>query len=149
MVSCFFHIYIYVWNVLFHSFWFSRSKINCNIFIYIELETRYFTLQIVRNFRVKKRHVHTSPRNPRKLPHFQRHIARITIPLSGCNIREWRASVWECTQRNLFEILWNQTEIRFYLSSSDWFGTNGRLFGSKSIDVIMLHYNYRIQYNLI
>ena len=37
------------------------------------------------------------------------------------------------SQRNLFEILFNQTEISFYLPFSDWFGTaNKRPFGSKS-----------------
>ena len=30
---------------------------------------------------------------------------------------------WSCTQRNLFKILLNQTEIRLYLPFSDWFGT--------------------------
>ena len=31
------------------------------------------------------------------------------------------------TQRNLFEILWNEPEIRFYLPCTDWFGTaNGQ-----------------------
>ena len=38
------------------------------------------------------------------------------------------------TQRNLFEIYLNQTEIRLYLPFSDWFGTaNGRPFGTKWI----------------
>ena len=31
---------------------------------------------------------------------------------------------WKCTQRNIFEILLNQTKIRLYLPRSDWFGTN-------------------------
>ena len=32
-----------------------------------------------------------------------------------------------CVQRNLIEILLNQTEIRLYLSFSEWFGsTNGQ-----------------------
>jgi len=40
------------------------------------------------------------------------------------------------TQKNLFKILLNQTEIRLYLPFSDRFGTsNGRLFGSKSIGI--------------
>ena len=33
------------------------------------------------------------------------------------------AGPWSCTQRNLFEILLNQTEIGLYLPFSDWFGT--------------------------
>ena len=39
-------------------------------------------------------------------------------------IGAWRENF---TQRNLFEILSNQTEIRLYLPFSDWFGTaNGQ-----------------------
>ena len=43
-------------------------------------------------------------------------------------------SKWHYTQRNLFEILLNQPEIRFYLPFSERFGTaNGLPFGPKSI----------------
>ena len=37
------------------------------------------------------------------------------------------------TQRNLFGILLNQTEIRLYVPVSDWFGTKRTPFGAKSI----------------
>ena len=39
------------------------------------------------------------------------------------NTREKIKAVAACTQRNLFEILLNQTEIWLYLPFSDWFGT--------------------------
>ena len=38
------------------------------------------------------------------------------------------AGPWSCTQRNLFEILLNQTEIGLYLPFSDWFGTKRTSF---------------------
>ena len=31
--------------------------------------------------------------------------------------------IFRCTQRNIFQILLNQTEIRLYLPFSDWYGT--------------------------
>ena len=45
------------------------------------------------------------------------------------------SSKYACTQRNLFEILLNQTEIRLYLSCTDWFGTKRsvRLVPNKSM----------------
>ena len=39
------------------------------------------------------------------------------------NIFPQRPGATPYTQRNLFEILLNQTEIRLYLPFSDWFGT--------------------------
>ena len=58
--------------------------------------------------------------------------SRVDVYWSTISIEQW-ASIhdvtrdgfeWRfCTQRNLFEILLNQTEIRLYLPCTDWFGT--------------------------
>ena len=40
------------------------------------------------------------------------------------------------TQRNHFEILINQTEIRFYLPFSDWFGTKRTLIDLRKLNPI-------------
>ena len=55
-------------------------------------------------------------------------ISRLTTRLSPAVTynRRWICACLthaSCTQRNLFEILLNQTEIRLYLPFFDWFGT--------------------------
>ena len=51
-------------------------------------------------------------------------------------------NIHQCTQRNLFEILLNQTEIRLYLPYSNWFGT-------KRTSVCALNQSENGKYNLI
>ena len=47
--------------------------------------------------------------------------------LANCLELQWPSLNVSYTQRNLFEILLNQTEIRLYLPFSDWFGTSNGL----------------------
>ena len=57
---------------------------------------------------------------------------RHVIPLMWKETRIWLCDVrafflaWFCTQRNIFQILLNQTGIRLYLPFSEWFGSKQR-----------------------
>ena len=57
-------------------------------------------------------------------------LCSISMPIGACelninpfpNVFLWK---WRdiCTRRNIFGIIFNQTEVRFYLPFPDWFGT--------------------------
>ena len=61
------------------------------------------------------------------------HANRLPVWNGTANEKETalRTRAFLYTQRNLFEILLNQSEIRLYLPFSDWFEQNGRPFRSK------------------
>ena len=68
------------------------------------------------------------------------------MPASGTSISvAWAYVRWSYTQRNLFKILLNQTEIRLYLPFSNWFGTKWTFvwfqINRKMVNTIWLRFN--------